>query len=53
MAPTLLTSTLLGIGLLSLALAGSDLLGMALLDTDELRAQPVLPATNPTTDLPP
>jgi hypothetical protein len=73
MAPTLLTSTLLGIGLLSMALAGSDLLGMALLGigllsmalagsnllsvaflvTDELRAQPALPATNPITDLPP
>ena len=53
MAPTLLTSTLLGIGLLSMALAGSDLLGMALLGIDELRAQPALPATNPITDLPP
>ena len=53
MAPTLLTSTLLGIGLLSMALAGSNLLSVAFLVTDELRAQPALPATKPITDLPP
>ena len=53
MGRTLLTSTLLGVGLLSMALPGSDLFGMALLGTDELCAQPALPVTNPITNLPP